>query len=50
MALLSVTAEEYERVRDGGHFVVATGHEDLEIERVVAERDGYVIVEKYSSA
>lgn len=46
MALLYVTPDEYKEVRAGGHFVVATGHETPEIERVVARRDGYVVVEK----
>jgi len=44
---LSLTVEEYERVRqDGTHFFVAEGHEDIEIEQVIGHRDGYVIVEK----
>jgi hypothetical protein len=44
---LSLTVEEYERVRqDGTHFLVADGHEDIEIEQVIEHRDGYVIVEK----
>jgi hypothetical protein len=47
MALLDMTAEEYDQVRGNGHFVVVNGHEDVEIERVVAERNGYVVVDKY---
>jgi hypothetical protein len=44
---LSLTVEEYERVRqDGTHFLVADGHEDIEIEQVIGHRNGYVIVEK----
>ena len=44
---LALTVEEYERVRrDGTHFLVAYGHEDIEIEHVIGHRDGYVIVEK----
>jgi len=44
---LSLTVEEYERVRrDGTHFLVAYGHEDIEIEQVIERRHGYVIVEK----
>jgi hypothetical protein len=46
MALLNLTRDDYERVRNAGHFVVVTGHEDLEIERVVGERDGYLVVDK----
>jgi hypothetical protein len=44
---LSLTLAEYERVRaDGTHFLLADGHEDIEIERVVDHRDEYVVVEK----
>lgn len=44
---LSLTVEEYERVRrNGTHFLLADGHEDIEIEQVVARRSGYVVVEK----
>jgi hypothetical protein len=44
---LSLTLDEYERVRqDGTHFLIAPGHEDIEIEQVIAERDDYVVVEK----
>jgi hypothetical protein len=44
---LSLTVEEYERVRqDGTHFLLAPGHEDIEIEQVIGRRNGYVIVEK----
>ena len=44
---LSLTLEEYERIRqDGTHFLLANGHEDIEIEQVIARRDGYVVVEK----
>ena len=44
---LSLTLAEYERVRqDGTHFLLADGHEDIEIEQVVDHRDGYVVVEK----
>jgi len=46
MDLLDLTPEEYEEVRAGGHFVVATGHETPEIENVVARRDGYLVVDK----
>jgi hypothetical protein len=44
---LSLTLEEYERIRqDGTHFLLADGHEDIEIEQVIAQRSGYVVVEK----
>jgi hypothetical protein len=44
---LSLTLKEYERVReDGAHFLLAPGHEDIEIEQVVAERGEFVVVEK----
>src|SRR5690242_4173285 len=40
-----LTLAEYESVRKvPTHFVVCQGHEDLEIERVVAERDGFLVV------
>ena len=43
---LSLTLEEYERVReDGTHFLLADGHEDIEIEQVIAHRAAYVVVE-----
>jgi hypothetical protein len=44
---LSLTIAEYERVRqDGTHFLLADGHEDIEIEQVIAHRREYVVVEK----
>ena len=44
---LSLTLDEYERVRqDGTHFLLADGHEDIEIEQVIAHGDEYVVVEK----
>ena len=44
---LWLTLDEYERIRqDGTHFLVAEGHEDIEIEQVIAHRDDYVVVEK----
>src|SRR6478672_1705534 len=42
---LSLTLKEYERVRgDGARFLLAAVHEDMEIERVFAVRDRYVVV------
>ena len=44
---LTLTLAEYERVRaDGAHFLIAAGHEDIEVEQVIAERETYVVVEK----
>ncbi len=38
---------EYEEVRaDGTHFLLAPGHEDAEVERVIDRRDEHVVVEK----
>jgi hypothetical protein len=45
--LLLLTLREYEAVRaDGTRFLVKSGHEDIEVEQVVAVNDGYVVVEK----
>ena len=42
-----LTLHEYEAVcMDGTHFLVKSGHEDVEVERVVAAHDTYVVVEK----
>ena len=42
-----LTLAEYESVRgDGAHFLIAEGHEEPEIEHVVAERETHVVVEK----
>lgn len=44
---LKLTVQEYELVRkDGAQFLVAAGHEDIEIEQVVESHDNYVVVEK----
>jgi hypothetical protein len=44
---LTLTLQEYERIReDGAHFLLAPGHEDIEVEQVIAHRADYVIVEK----
>ena len=44
---LSLTLEEYERIRaDGTHFLLAPGHEDIEVEQVIAHGSEYVVVEK----
>jgi hypothetical protein len=40
----------FEQVRENPlRFMVAPGHEDLEIESVVERREGYLIVEKHST-
>ena len=44
---LQLTLPEYERIRqDGTHFLLADGHEDIEIEQVIARHTEYVVVEK----
>lgn len=44
---VEATLEEYEHVRaDGARFLLATGHSDGSIERVVERRDSFVVVEK----
>lgn len=44
---LAVPRGEYERIRaHGQRFIVATGHERLEFERVVDARGAWLIVEK----
>ena len=44
---LALTLAEYERVRaDGARFILKLGHEDIEVEQVVAVHDEYIVVEK----
>jgi hypothetical protein len=48
---LALTRTTYEQVRsDPRRFVVAPGHENVEIERVVARLGGYFVVEKVAEA
>ena len=48
---MSLTHTSYEQVRsDPRRFVVAPGHENVEIERVVSRLEGYVVVEKVAEA
>ena len=48
---IGVAAGEYESVRrDGNRFFVIRGHVYPEIERVVADVDGYQVVEKFGEA
>jgi predicted ATPase len=47
---IAASLADYERVReDGATFLVAPGHEDPRIERVVEERPGFSVVEKVQS-
>jgi hypothetical protein len=44
---VKLTHGEYETARSvGTRFIVATGHERLDVERVVLESDRYLLVEK----
>jgi hypothetical protein len=44
---IELTDDEYEAVRrHGARFVLLAGHEQLDIERVVARHTGYVVAEK----
>lgn len=46
-ACVSMTVEEYERVRaDGNHFLVVPGHEAPEVEETLERHDGYLVVAK----
>jgi hypothetical protein len=48
---LALTRTTYEQVRsDPRRFVVAPGHENVEVERVVARLKEYVVVEKVAEA
>jgi hypothetical protein len=48
---LALTRTTYEQVRsDPRRFVVVPGHEDRDIERVVARREGHFVVEKTAAA
>ena len=51
VAPIDVATDDYESVRgDGNRFLVLRGHVYPEIERVVAEVDGYQVVEKVGDA
>jgi hypothetical protein len=46
-SFLEVPQDEYEQVRQHpGRFVLCEGHEEPEVERVVEQRVGYVVVQK----
>jgi hypothetical protein len=48
---VEITAEEYERVRGhGARFVVLSGHQLPEVERVVETRGRFLVVEKIGPA
>src|SRR5439155_2764393 len=48
---VELSRDDYERVRDDPtHFVVVRGHESLDVEDVVAERDGWLVVKKRPGA
>lgn len=48
---LEIRPEEYERVRgQSARFVVAAGHQLLEVERVVESNDRFLVVEKIGAA
>jgi hypothetical protein len=51
VATVSLDLSDYERVRAHPNlFLVVTGHEVLEVDRVVDQGDGYVLVEKIVAA
>lgn len=44
---IALPFSQYENIRDvSTHFLVVEGHEDLEIERVVARKDNHLVIEK----
>ena len=48
---LEATLDEYEEIRaDGATFLLARGHADGDIERVVADRGRFQVVEKFQRA
>jgi hypothetical protein len=49
--LVELSVSEYQAVRSSGRrFIVLAGHVDATTERVVEERDGYVVTEKLGEA
>jgi hypothetical protein len=49
--VIELRLDEYERVREHPRrFVIFPGHEREEVERIVATRPGYVVVEKTDAA
>jgi hypothetical protein len=48
---LEISPDEYERARaDGARFVVTPGHQQAEVERVVADLDRFLVVETVGAA
>jgi hypothetical protein len=48
-APVSLTLSEYEQVRSNPtHFLIAHGHDVVDVERVVRKTDRYAVVEKFS--
>jgi hypothetical protein len=48
---ISLTAAEYDGVHSqDDRFVVLRGHESVEIEGIVEERAGYIVVDKFGAA
>lgn len=48
---VAMTVDQYEEIRsEPAHFAVLEGHEILDCERVIANRGGYLIVEKFGDA
>ena len=44
---IRLTLQEYDRIRsEPTWFVLVEGHEDRDLERVVSEANGYIVVEK----
>jgi hypothetical protein len=44
---ISMTLGDYEQLRSAGtHFAIRRGHESLDIETIVEDRGGYLVVEK----
>lgn len=50
-SLLSLSIRDYDRVHDQrDRFIVAPGHMDPDLERVVEEADRYLVVDKFGEA
>jgi hypothetical protein len=46
---VSLTLAEYEEVRrDPTHFLIAHGHEVIDVEKVIRETDRYAVVKKFA--
>jgi hypothetical protein len=50
-APVRLTLAKYEEVRsDATHFVIAPGHEIIDVERVIEQNDEFAVVEKFNEA